>query len=78
MNKWVERKINNKNKKTHIRLTEIDCELFGFYVGLIQKVFYNTKIYENLSEEEKMTLDEGNRILSDINWFGWSCRNLKK
>jgi hypothetical protein len=78
MNYWIERKMNNRNKRSHIKLTETDCELFGSYVEIVRKVLKQPFLYDNLSEHEKMTLDEGNRILSDINWFGWKSRNIKK
>jgi hypothetical protein len=77
MNYWIKRKMNDRNKRTHIRLTEIDCELFGSYVEIVRNLLTQPSSYDNLSEHEKITIDEGNKILSDINWFGWKCRKIK-
>jgi len=38
MSYWREQKLKRGTKRTHIRLTEIDCELFGYYLEIIQKL----------------------------------------
>lgn len=78
MSYWREQKLKRGTKRTHIRLTEIDCEIFGYFLEIIQKLSETPHLIDELSDFEKNTLQEGITILSDINWFGWKCRTIKK
>ena len=71
MNKWFKRKMDGEDKKSSIRVSEIDCEMLGEYQRLVNKVFENPIIWDQLSEDEKETFDEGRRVISDLHWFGW-------
>jgi|LauGreDrversion4_2_1035121.scaffolds.fasta_scaffold03162_10 hypothetical protein len=75
MNQWFERKRNGEKKPSKIKVLEIDCEMFGDYQRLINRVFENPSNWDTLSEDEKGTFDEGRRVLSDLYWFGWGKTN---
>lgn len=78
MNKWFKRKVDGEKKKSHIRVLEVDCEMFGDYQTMINKVFENRLVWDTLSDDEKETFDEGRRVLSDFFYFGWDSKQKIK
>lgn len=78
MDKWSKRKREGELKKSHIRILEIDCEMFGEYQSIVNKIFENNLIWNSLTEDEQSTFRVGQRVLGDFYWFGWEEKNLKK
>lgn len=78
MNNWTQRKLYGEIKKSHIKLLEIDCELFGEYQRVLDRILNISSIEKKLSKEDKDTLSEGRKVLIDINWFGWESKQFGK